>query len=202
MEINFIAILSSLLINILKRFSSKLSLIIVSKLNKTEAKEMACLKNEINTLYKDRDSYNQIYDFAKYELVDRKINKLLDKIQTSKTNSRKVKMGQIMYMNIFLTIIILILSIFLIWSYRNTPMIDFSDFFNNGSSKNETIRNEIEETHIFYPLSNLFSFPCTNKPNSIGFTFWLFIANRIIDVICHKFGNQDQSITKIENHSD
>jgi hypothetical protein len=193
MEINFIAIISSLLINILKRFTSKLSLILVSYLNKNEIKEITDLKSEIDKLYKERNSYNQIDEFAKYALVDRKINKLLDKIQTSKNTQRKNKMRQIMYMNIFLTLVILIMSIFLIWSNRNKPIIDFSGLFNFASSKQSSGEYDIINSNIFYPLNNLFSFPCTNKPNSIGFTIWLVIVNRLFDVIFYKFGSQDQT---------
>jgi hypothetical protein len=193
MEINYIAIISSILINILKRFSSKLSLILVSNLNKNEVKEISQLKNEINNLYKERDSYNQIDEFANYALVDRKINKLQEKLQAFKNIRRKNKMSKIMYMNISLTLIMIIMSIFLIWSNRNTPIIEFSGLFNDVNSIENLKENE---NSIFYPLSNLFSFPCTNKSNSVGFTIWLFIVNRLFDIIFHKFGKQDHISNK------
>jgi len=183
MKINVIAILLSFAISIFKRFSSKLSTFIVSKIVISENELIVDSKNELKKLYKERNSYNQVDEFAKYTLVDRQINKILDKMQENKNNVRKNKMAKIMYFNVAFTILTLVMSLFLIWSNRDSPIIDFSDLIKYDQSDDSSQESEVA---LFYPLDSILSFPCTSKKNSIGVTVWIFITSRLVDFVIAK----------------
>ena len=81
MEINFTAIIISFVINFLKRYSQKVCSYLINKIyNPPEGSELINLNNEVKRLKKERDQFNQVDEFAKYTLIDRKVNKVLDKI--------------------------------------------------------------------------------------------------------------------------
>lgn len=184
MEINIIAVILSFLINLLKRYSSKISSFILSKVYKSETNEILELNNEIKALKKERDSFNQIEEFARYALVDRKINKILDKIKDIRGKINAEKMAKIMYFNVFFTVLILLASVTLIWWNYNTPIIDF-----NPTSAHQDGQSTYLNENIFFPLDKFLSFPCTQRKNSIGVTAWLFIVNRFIDISINKLNN-------------
>ena len=192
MEINAWAILFSFLINFLRRSSSKICSFLVDKLYKiTETNEINQLKTEIKTFQNEKDSYNPIDEFAKYALVDRKLNKALDKLNSLKSTNRTFKMKKMFYFNIAYTIFIGIISIALIWTNYDRPIIDFSNLVESYSSRNLNGTAPVYDAEnvaiIFYPLNNFLSFPSTDKKNSIGVTVWLFFVNRSIDMFINKY---------------
>ena len=66
MYVNYIAILLSICIILLKRFSNRICQFFQVFLSKPESSETKRLKNELNNLKAERDSYNMIDQFAKY----------------------------------------------------------------------------------------------------------------------------------------
>lgn len=196
MEINFTAIVISFLINFLKRYSQKVCTYVINKIySSPEAGEMATLNNEVKRLKKERDQYNQIDEFAKYTLVERKLNKVLDKIKASKNDIRTTKMSKMIYFKIGYFVVISLFSIALIWYYYDKPIIDFDSYVN--SNQNQTKDDVKSNFVIFYPLNNFLSFPATHKQNSIGVTFWLFFVNRFIEIFLNKFSSLSNQ-TKID----
>ena len=206
MEINIIAIFFSFVLNILKRYSSKFCSFIIERLYSfNETSEINNLNLEIKNLKREKDSYNPIDEFAKYALVDRKLNKSLDKLQIQKNKIRSVKMKKIFYFNVVYTSIIGAMSIYLIYSNYDKPIIDFSNLVEDYSSDNKgfnrldfpdymTNKSMPSDTLIFYPMHNFLSFPSTHKKNSIGVTAWLFLINRSIDIFINKFINNRAKI--------
>ena len=212
MQINILAIILSFLINILKRNSSRVCSLLIDKLyNLTETKEINALNEEIRQLKREKDSYNPIDEFAKYALADRKLNKILDKVQSSKTNIRTFKMKKMFYSNIVYNCVIAAFSIALIWDNYDKPIIDFSnltqyshsishsdqnDLNLNSSSKLDDAPLEKLDPILFYPLNNFLSFPSIHKRNSIGVTVWLFFVNRSMEIFLNKFHSSNR--VKIE----
>ena len=80
----------------------------------------------MNVLKQERDSFNIVDQFAKYALVDRKINKLLDEIQTHTNHVRSNRLKSLMYAKSINSVIIVLLSIGLIYNNYEKPVIDFS----------------------------------------------------------------------------
>jgi len=182
MEINYLAIILSFLLNLLKRYSSKICTFLLSKYNPIETQDMRELKSELDKLKHEKASYNPIDQFALYALADRKINKIVDKIQEQKNTNRSARMKYTVYLNVILTSIVVFLSAFLIWSNYNNPIIDLNPLLHKDKVANE----ESADIDIFYPLNRFFSFPSTNRKNTIGVTAWLFIVNRFIDIVLNK----------------
>ena len=181
MSINYFAIFLSLLINLIKRYSTKLSNFAASNLFSFNANEINDYKSELTKLYREREAYNPIDEFAKYALCDRKINKLLDKLRENKSELSTHRMKKIMYMNGVLMFLIALMSIVLIWTNYNHPIIDF----------NSLLKAEKEESRlsVFFPLNRFLSFPNLHLRDSIGVTAWLFILNRFLDIFINKFGS-------------
>ena len=179
MDVNYFAIISSILIIFLKRFSSKICQNIQSILfimfNKKDSFDLNGILNEIKLLKNERDSFNPMDEFAKYALVDRKISKLMDTMQIQKNKVRSKNLANMMYIKGVYTFLISIMSIALIYVNYDKPVIDFS-----GISNNETNEN------IFYPMSLFLSFPCKDRSNALGVTAWLFVLNRSIDIFINK----------------
>ena len=177
MELNYLAIILSLLINLLKRYSSKISNLCVAKFFLQGADEMTELKAELIKLRRERDSYSPIDEFAKYALVDRKINKLVDKLKESRSGASAQRMKKIMYFNGAIMTIIVLMSIVLIWTNNSKPIVNFDHLENSqdGSSR-----------RIFFPLDSFLAFPSIHFKNSIGVTAWLFILNRSMDIFINK----------------
>jgi hypothetical protein len=197
MDVNTGAIVLSFSINLLKRYSSKISSQILTKFNgsRSSTNELSELNEEMRNLVKERDTFNPMDEFAKYALVNRKINKLSEKIKEIKNKLTAERMKKLMYLNAFFTILILVASVNLIWFNYDRPVIDFSNVLRRQEDSLESTSNSINATsgessssdfNIFFPINRLLSFPCTNRPNSIGVTAWLFIVNRFIDITVNK----------------
>lgn len=70
--------------------------------------------------------------FAKYALVDRKINKLMDEMQVHSNQIRSDRLKSLMYVKSINSFVIVLLSIGLIYNNYGKPVFDFfniSNFF-------------------------------------------------------------------------
>ncbi len=155
---------------------SKVSAFFVSKFVSFQTNELRELRDELIKLKRERDSYNPIDEFAKYALADRKINKIVDKMKSSKSELSSQRIKKIMYCNGFLVVCMIAMSITLMWFNSKHPIVNFSD------SKISIAPDE----SIFYPLNSFLSLPSKNQVNSIGVFAWLFIINRFLDIVVNK----------------
>lgn len=96
MEINYYAIILSLGILILKRFSTNICKVIQLFFNKSETHGLKKYYDELSELKKERDDVSMIDSFAQYALIDRKINKIMDQIQIHKNETRTKNLSKIM----------------------------------------------------------------------------------------------------------
>lgn len=177
MEINYWAIFLSLAINLMKRYSSKLCSLILLKFFANETSEITEYRNQLKILREEKNSINPMDHFARYAIVDRKINKLVDKLKENKSSIQSERMKIMMYINVVFTIFTILLSLILIWSNYSRPVIDFSSLLD---------KSNLNEQSIFYPLDKVLAFPNKTGNNSIGVTAWLLIVNRFIDIILNK----------------
>jgi len=96
MELNYFAILLSVLILVLKRFSARICQFIQVLLSRSDSDELRQLYAELKDLSKERDGISMLDQFAAYAIVDRKINKVNDRIQQRKADSRAKSLSKIM----------------------------------------------------------------------------------------------------------
>ena len=206
MEVNVWAIFFSFLINFLRRSSSKVCSFLVDKIyHSADSAELLTQNVEVITYQREKDSYSPIDEFAKYALADRKLNKALDKVAACKTKIRAFKMKKMVFFNVAYTIMIGVMSVSLIWSNYDKPIIDFSNLVETYASRrrdpasiatnlNDTLSHNVTHDHeypiIFYPLNNFLAFPSTHRKNSIGVTVWLFFVNRFIEICINKYTNR------------
>ena len=180
--VNNEAILLSILISLLKYFSSGLCKIITNlSLLKRESAEYKRLFNEIKKLNTELRAIDQVNDFVNYALTQRKINKLQEMLDNEIKLFRKTSMKLTMYIKFLYKSMLVLLSIYLIWNYKSKPIVDFTMLIH----KNETLVDSTTGT-IFYPFDFIFSFPNFTLTNSIGVTIWLFILNRFMDIFYNK----------------
>lgn len=180
MEVNYWAILLSFLINLMKRYSSKLCSLLISRLNSKESPEIIEYRAQLKALREEKNSINPMDHFARYALVDRKINKLLDKLKENKSLTQSERMKIMMYINVIFTIFTILFSLALIWSNYSKPIINFSNLMENSNLSDE---------NMFFPLSKMLAFPNRAGNNSIGVTAWILIANRFTDIVCNKINS-------------
>ena len=180
MEINYWAIILSFFINLMKRYSSKLCSMVIIRLNSKETPEITEYRSQLKALREEKNSINPMDHFARYALVDRKINKLVDKLKENKSLTQSERMKIMMYINVVFTIFTILLSLVLIWSNYSKPIIDFSILLE---------KSNLSEQNIFFPLNKILAFPNKVGNNSIGVTAWLLIANRFIDIVLNKINS-------------
>ena len=187
MDVNVFTIAASLAINVLRRYSSPLSRCIVSRLYKVQNREMLVWRDELRSLRAERDTCNPMDEFAKFALVNRRINKLVDRMHASTAEMRSAKMAKQMFVNALITGLVVLMSLLLIWTNYDRPVVDFTHLVAPTNAYNQTTTTEEEEqqqhksVRLFYPVDYIVSFPCTHRPNSIGVTFWLVIVNRLVE---------------------
>lgn len=194
MEINLFAIFLSFIINLSKRYSTKLCSYFLSKYYSFETREVNEFLYQLKILKKERDAFNPIDEFAKFALVDRKINKLNDKLKENKGKTQSDRMKKMMYFNVAFTIFTVLMSIVLIWGNYDKPIIDFTSML-NSKTRDSNIDTSL---NIFFPLNKLLSFPNKERNNSIGVTAWLFIVNRFIDIVVNKI-NTFSIVNKVKS---
>lgn len=96
MYINFYAILLSLGILVLKRFSGKICQWIQTLLNRTDSVELRQCQAQLKALLEERNKVSITDQFAEYALIDRKINKLQDTMQKMRADTRTKNLSKIM----------------------------------------------------------------------------------------------------------
>jgi hypothetical protein len=185
MDVNVFAIIVSLVINVLRRFSSHLSRYIVSRLYKQKNLEIAVWRDELRALHEERSTCNPMDEFAKFALINRRINKLVDCMQTSNAKMRSAKVAKQLFVNAIFTGIVVLMSLMLIVTSYDRPVVDFSHLITSFSpaDHNRTTHesSSSSDVRLFYPVDYIISFPCTHRLNSIGVTFWLLIVNRLVE---------------------
>lgn len=96
MYINFYAILLSLGILVMKRFSSQICQWIQALLNRTDSAELRQCQAQLKELLEERNKVSITDQFAEYALIDRKINKLQDTMQKIRAETRTKSLSKIM----------------------------------------------------------------------------------------------------------
>jgi hypothetical protein len=91
------------------------------------------------------------------------------------------------YIKVVYSCVIVLMSIKLIWSNYDQPIIDFSDILRGNNVAEVAEMGTQKNLNIFFPLNFFLSFPNLDRINSLGVTFWLFILNRILDIGSNKF---------------
>lgn len=179
MDVNIIAILLVLVVNLLKRYSSKVSSLIMTltySQSPEQKKSQDAIIAEIKVATEKRDALNPVDEFAQYALAGRELTKLNEQLKESRAKDTSARMRSLMLVKTMLMLFVWGSSVALIWNFYDTPVIRFR----------EMMDYEGYDMNLFYPFGGLLAFPCTRVANSIGVTLWLVITNRLVDIVVNK----------------
>ena len=205
MEINLVAIILTIVFNLGKRLSARITQYFQSRGKYDIQAEVEALRVKLIELKKERDKFNPMDQFALYARADRKVNQVAHEIQLKQGEVRAGRLKVSIYVSGIVRVVETVYSLLLIWFYRYTPIFDFgtypasdygpeSHIFGNVYYITEHLRppNEASQSSMFAPISYILSFPSTDRCNSIGITFWLVVLNRTIDIIIAKLNKVEK----------
>jgi hypothetical protein len=180
MLVNLYGILFSFIITLLKYFSPHICESANKKIfgNVSNANYMK-LRDELRNLLKTQQTIDQVDDFAQYALVQRKINKINDQIESEIKQNRTAKLTTSSYIKVTYNAALILSSILFIWFNRDKPIVDLSSLVANPS-----------QNTIFYPFDSLMAFPSIGHQNSVGLTAWLFTTNRLFDIALNRISRR------------
>ncbi|XP_074156606.1 guided entry of tail-anchored proteins factor 1 isoform X1 [Sminthopsis crassicaudata] len=140
---------------------------IISKLLQKDVDQESQMRAEIQTMKQDLSAISMMDEFAKYARLERKINKMTDKLKTH-VKARTAQLAKIKWViNIVFYILQALLMISLIWKYYSDPVT-------------------VLPSKWIAPLERLVAFP-TGVAGGVGITCWLVVCNKVVAIMLHPF---------------
>ncbi|XP_074156607.1 guided entry of tail-anchored proteins factor 1 isoform X2 [Sminthopsis crassicaudata] len=163
----WLLVLSSVFVcNLLKLLLPSFSSVI-SKLLQKDVDQESQMRAEIQTMKQDLSAISMMDEFAKYARLERKINKMTDKLKTH-VKARTAQLAKIKWViNIVFYILQALLMISLIWKYYSDPVT-------------------VLPSKWIAPLERLVAFP-TGVAGGVGITCWLVVCNKVVAIMLHPF---------------
>ncbi|XP_030059694.1 guided entry of tail-anchored proteins factor 1 isoform X1 [Microcaecilia unicolor] len=164
----WLLVLSSVLLcNLLKSqlpsFSS-----FVSRLLQKDAEQESQMRAEIQNMKQELSTISMMDEFARYARLERKINKMTDKLKTH-VKTRTAQLAKVKWViNIGFYILQAALMITLIWKYYLEPVT-------------------ILPSKWIAPLERLVAFP-TGVTGGVGITCWLVVCNKVVSIMLVPLG--------------
>lgn len=163
----WLLVLSSVfLCNLLKILLPSCSSLIFRLLQK-DAEHESLMRSEIQNMKQELSTISMMDEFARYARLERKINKMTDKLKTH-VKTRTAQLAKIKWViNIVFYILQATLMISLIWKYYSDPVTQVSSKW-------------------LAPLERLVAFP-TGVAGGVGITCWLVVCNKVVAIMLHPF---------------
>ncbi|XP_074069958.1 guided entry of tail-anchored proteins factor 1 [Macrotis lagotis] len=163
----WLLVLSSVFVcNLLKLLLPSFSSVI-SKLLQKDVDQESQMRAEIQTMKQDLSAISMMDEFARYARLERKINKMTDKLKTH-VKARTAQLAKIKWViNIVFYILQALLMISLIWKYYSDPVT-------------------VLPSKWIAPLERLVAFP-TGVAGGVGITCWLVVCNKVVAIMLHPF---------------
>ncbi|XP_068930953.1 guided entry of tail-anchored proteins factor 1 isoform X1 [Petaurus breviceps papuanus] len=168
----WLLVLSSVFVcNLLKLLLPSFSSVI-SKLLQKDVDQESQMRTEIQTMKQDLSAISMMDEFARYARLERKINKMTDKLKTH-VKARTAQLAKIKWViNIVFYILQnffsqALLMISLIWKYYSDPVT-------------------VLPSKWIAPLERLVAFP-TGVAGGVGITCWLVVCNKVVAIMLHPF---------------
>ncbi|KAL0994359.1 hypothetical protein UPYG_G00121100 [Umbra pygmaea] len=126
------------------------------------------MRAEIQAMKKELSSINMMDEFARYARLERKINKITDKLKTY-VKSRTSQQAKIKWViNILYYILQAVLMISLIWKYYADPVM-------------------VLPSKWISPLERMVAFP-SGLAGGVGITCWLIVCNKVVALVLQAVG--------------
>ncbi|KAF4076677.1 hypothetical protein AMELA_G00217860 [Ameiurus melas] len=164
---NWLLVLSSVfLCNLVKTSLPSISSLLSKILQKDAEQEME-MRTEIQNMKLELSSISMMDEFARYARLERKINKMTDKLKTH-VKSRTAQQAKMKWIvNIIFYILQAALMISLIWKYYADPVT-------------------VVPSKWISPLERLVAFP-SGVAGGVGITCWLVVCNKVVAIGIHAF---------------
>ncbi|XP_024002395.1 guided entry of tail-anchored proteins factor 1 isoform X2 [Salvelinus sp. IW2-2015] len=128
----------------------------LSKVLQNDAEQERDMRAEIQEMKKEHNSVSMMDEFARYARLERKINKMTDKLKTH-VKSRTAQQAKMKWMAA--------LMISLIWKYYADPVT-------------------VVPSKWIAPLERLVAFP-SRVAGGVGITCWLVVCNKVVSIGLH-----------------
>ncbi|KAM7322354.1 hypothetical protein ACRRTK_019195 [Alexandromys fortis] len=150
----------------------------VSRVLQKDAEQESQMRAEIQDMKQELSTVNMMDEFARYARLERKINKMTDKLKTHGTHlavtcnlAVKARTAQLAKIKWFISVAFYILQaalmISLIWKYYSVPVA-------------------VVPSKWITPLDRLVAFP-TRVAGGIGITCWILVCNKVVAIVLHPF---------------
>ncbi|XP_014375878.1 tail-anchored protein insertion receptor WRB isoform X1 [Alligator sinensis] len=140
---------------------------IISRLLQQDAEQESQMRAEIQNMKQELSTISMMDEFARYARLERKINKMTDKLKTH-VKARTAQLAKIKWViNIVFYILQAALMISLIWKYYSEPVT-------------------VLPSKWLAPLERLVAFP-TGVAGGVGITCWLVVCNKVVAIMLHPF---------------
>nr|XP_023700810.1 tail-anchored protein insertion receptor WRB [Paramormyrops kingsleyae] len=163
----FLVLGSVLLCNLVKTLLPSISSSL-SKVFHKDAEHELEMRMEIQDMKKELSSISMMDEFARYARLERKINKMTDKLK-SLVKSRAAYQAKVKWVvNIVYHVLQALLMISLIWKYYASPVT-------------------VLPSQWIVPLERLVAFP-SGVPGGVGITCWLVVCNKVVALLLQAAG--------------
>ncbi|XP_049433306.1 guided entry of tail-anchored proteins factor 1 isoform X2 [Epinephelus fuscoguttatus] len=160
----FLVLGSVFLCNLMKTLLPTISSFL-SKMVQKDAEQESEMRAEIQEMKKEQASISMMDEFARYARLERKINKMTDKLKTH-VKSRTAQQAKMKWVvNIVFYILQAALMISLIWKYYSDPVT-------------------VVPSKWIAPVERLVAFP-TGVAGGVGITCWLVVCNKVVTLGLH-----------------
>nr|XP_029134966.1 tail-anchored protein insertion receptor WRB [Labrus bergylta] len=157
---------SVFLCNLMKTLLPSISSFLTKMMQK-DAEQESGMRIEIQEMKKEQSSISMMDEFARYARLERKLNKMTDKLKTH-VKSRTAQQAKMKWIvNIVFYILQAALMISLIWKYYTDPVT-------------------VVPSRWIAPVERLVAFP-TGVAGGVGITCWLVVCNKVVTLGLHAF---------------
>ncbi|NWT58527.1 WRB protein, partial [Erythrocercus mccallii] len=141
---------------------------IISRLLQKDAEQESQMRAEIQTMKQELATISMMDEFARYARLERKINKMTDKLKTHGTVPCLLLFPKGKTFSVSENILSrAALMISLIWKYYSEPVT-------------------VLPSKWLAPLERLVAFP-TGVAGGVGITCWLVVCNKVVAIMLHPF---------------
>ncbi|NP_001006892.1 tail-anchored protein insertion receptor WRB [Xenopus tropicalis] len=138
---------------------------LVSRLLQEDAEQEYEMRSDIQTMRQELSNISMMDEFAKYARLERKINKMTDKLKTH-VKSRTAQLSKIKWViSIVFYVLQAALMVSLIWKYYSEPVT-------------------VLPSKWIAPLERLVAFP-TGIAGGVGITCWLVVCNKVVAIMLY-----------------
>ncbi|XP_030887170.1 tail-anchored protein insertion receptor WRB isoform X2 [Leptonychotes weddellii] len=139
----------------------------MSRLLQKDAEQEAQMRAEIQDMKQELSTVNMMDEFARYARLERKINKMTDKLKTH-VKARTAQLAKIKWViSVAFYVLQAALMVSLIWKYYSVPVA-------------------VVPSKWITPLDRLVAFP-TRVAGGVGITCWILVCNKVVAIVLHPF---------------